>query len=209
MFKGTLGEHRELLMGPFSPDGKTLAIREGEKLKIFEITTMSLKNEFNAVDYVRCIDYSPDGKTIAIGMQMYSIVELWKTTGEKIDRIKCDYQLRNVTFSPDGNTLAIGLSYNTLLYDAKTLTRKNTIKEDGTILKFSGDGKILANGGSNGRILLSDTETGKEKYSLTGHVGTVTSIAFCSDNNTVATAGEDGNCAIMEPYITRLYNEIN
>lgn len=200
LFKGTLGKHRELFLGPFSPDGNTLAIREGKKLKIFEIATTSLKNAFNAIYYVRCMAYSPDGKTIAIGMQMKKIVELWKITGEKIHRIECDYQLRNVTFSPDGNTLAIGLSYNTLLYNAKTLIRKHTIDEDGTILKFSLDGKTLANGGSNGTILLSDTETWTEKNKLTGHVGTVTSVAFSADSNTIATASKDGTVLLWNQH---------
>lgn len=121
------------------------------------------------------------------------MVELWKTTtGKLIDTIKCDYQLRNVAFSPDGKTLAIGMGYNTLLYDAKTRIQKHILDGDGTILKFSVDGKTLANGGSNGIVFLSDTETGTQKYKLTGHVGTVTGVAFCADSNTIATAGEDG-----------------
>ena len=134
---------------------------------------------------------------------MRKTAELWKTiTGDLIDTIECDYQqgnvtyrpdVRNVIFSPDSKTLAIGTNYVTLLYDIKTQTRKHTLDGYGTILKFSPDGKTLAHGGSHdGLVLLSDTETGTQKYRLTGHVGTVTGIAFSADGNTLATAGEDG-----------------
>lgn len=201
MFKETLamGKYTEFFVGPFSPDGKTLAIPVAKELKLFGIAPASLKIAFNAKDYIRSIAYTPDGKTIAVGMR--EMVELWKTTtGKLIDTIKCDYQRRNVTytpnvrnviFSPDGKTLAIGMSYVTLLYDIKTQTRRHTLDGYGTILKFSVDGKTLAHGGTNGIVFLSDTETGTQKYKLTGHVGTVTGVAFCADSNTIATAGED------------------
>lgn len=204
MFKETLamGKYTEFFVGPFSPDGKTLAIPVQKELKLFGIAPASLKIAFNAKDYIRRIAYTPDGKTIAVGMR--EMVELWKTaTGELIDTIKCDYQRRNVTytpdvrnviFSPDGNTLAIGMSNVTLLYDIKTQTRRHTLDGYGKILKFSPDGKTLAHGGGShdGLVLLSDTETGTQKYRFTGHVGTVTGIAFSADGNTLATAGEDG-----------------
>lgn len=193
MFKETLamGKYTEFFVGPFSPDGKTLAILVEKELKLFGIAPASLKIAFNAKDYIRSIAYTPDGKTIAVGMR--EMVELWKTTtGKLIDTIKCDYQLKNVAFSPDGKILAIGMGYNTLLYDAKTRIQKHILDGDGTILKFSVDGKTLANGGSNGIVFLSDTETGTQKYKLTGHVGTVTGVAFCADSDTIATAGEDG-----------------
>ena len=198
IFKETLKMGK---VGPFSPDGKTLAIPIEKELKLFGITPARFKIAFNAKDYIRSIAYSPDGETIAVGMR--ETVELWKTTtGDLIDTIKCDYQQENVTyspdvknviFSPDGKTLAIGMSYVTLLYDIKTQTRKHTLDGYGTILKFSPDGKTLAHSGSrDGLVRLSDTETGTEKYRLIGHVGTVTGTAFSADGKTLATAGEDG-----------------
>jgi WD40 repeat protein len=56
---------------------------------------------------------------------------------------------------------------------------------------FSPDGATLASGGDGGVVKLWDLDAGKEKATLQGHTGHITSIAFSADGKTLVTSSLD------------------
>jgi len=56
---------------------------------------------------------------------------------------------------------------------------------------FSPDGRTLASGSSDNRVLLWDVASGQELRSLTGHSKFITSVAFSPDGRTLTTGSYD------------------
>jgi WD40 repeat protein len=57
---------------------------------------------------------------------------------------------------------------------------------------FSPDGKVLASGGRDDKVILWDPATGKQVRSFAGHKEGVNGIAFSRDGKLLASAGQDG-----------------
>jgi WD40 repeat protein len=60
----------------YSPDGKTLAIGQGSKVKLCDAQTGELKRTLNGQNWVESVAFSPDGKSVAGGGG--KTVKLWK-----------------------------------------------------------------------------------------------------------------------------------
>jgi WD40 repeat protein len=67
-----------------------------------------------------------------------------------------------------------------------------------TAVTFSGDGKLLASGGSDGPVRLWDVVGGKFLGLLREHVGPVSSLVFSSDGELLVSAGNDGKVCIWD-----------
>ena len=65
-------------------------------------------------------------------------------------------------------------------------------------LQFSADGKYLAGGGTDNSIRIWETDTGKEKNTLSGHLGRINSMIFFQENNYLASGADDGLIKIWD-----------
>jgi WD40 repeat protein len=114
IWKADSGGFRRIAL---NPDGKTLAVEDGSKVRLIDATTGS---ERAALTYDRPLvldfAFSPDGKTLA-GVVGGGRVRLWQVeTGVNWDVTppadgsaeKPDLRLNCMAFSPDGKTLAVG-----------------------------------------------------------------------------------------------------
>lgn len=63
---------------------------------------------------------------------------------------------------------------------------------------FRPDGKVLASGGKDQRIILWDAETGKQVASWEAHKGEVDWLAFSPDGKTLASTGKDGMACLWD-----------
>src|SRR5262249_61529029 len=59
-------------------------------------------------------------------------------------------------------------------------------------LAFAGDGAILASGGADGTVRLTEVASGRALATMRGHKGAVGALAFSSDGAEIATGGADG-----------------
>lgn len=148
----------------YSPDGKTFVETDKRNLTLFDATTGADLVTFKGhVSGVFCVEYSPNGETIASGSADDN-VRIWDVnTGETLHILKGhELGVLCIAFSPDGSIIASG-SETVRFWDAKTGEKKHVITQSGIIkdIDFSPDGKTLAFAGNTVAIKLWDIPSGK------------------------------------------------
>ena len=152
-----------------SPDGRTIAVGEADKLvTLWDIAAKrkltSLRGHTGWVAHVR---FSPDGKTILSGGgsefsgALPAQVRLWNTDSGNVERSGASlHSVGSVAFSPDGKSIATS-SYDKLikLWDVATGNEIRTLKDhiDAVYaLAFTPDGKRLVSGAAAKRLAEHD-----------------------------------------------------
>jgi RNA polymerase sigma factor (sigma-70 family) len=202
-----------------NPDGEGRF--KGNALKLWDARTGKLLRTLVEVErWLNSICFSPDGSAIAgtvwrreDGKQVYE-VKLWdpQTGKEKATLAGANHRLHRIAFSPDGKLLAACSAVITplgqttggevYLWEIKTgdlLWQKEEHKDQLNGIAFSPDGKTLASGGHDRKILLWDVKTGKVLRVLEGHEEHgVCSLAFAPDGKTLASGGLDGTVRLWD-----------
>jgi len=183
----------------FSGDDKYLVSSSYDGIvKIWDVANKLLIKEFNNIDQVNCVQFSPDNKLIACNSD-YKI-NLWeiesnsllKTLIDEDDNTKMIFML---SFSPDG-TLIASCSGNKIivLWDVikgtKVLTIDNFETENITCMVFSPNSQYLATSLSDCTILLWNYHTG-EKVKTFEHDDDINCIAFSQDSVFIACGSEN------------------
>ncbi|MYG00081.1 hypothetical protein F4212_13250 [Candidatus Poribacteria bacterium] len=141
---------------------------------------------------------SPQGNMMA-SVDTNMIIYLWDTTGTYKRGIRNDEGIHQIIFSGDGQTIAtLGHSGTVRLLDPNTSEVKLVSEElvdfgaQGVFsFALNPDNLLLAIGDRNGLITIIDVFAGKTKYTLKGHDNTVVSLAFSSDDRTLASGSRD------------------
>ena len=198
----------------FSPDGQTLATANGGwgveldgTIHLWDVRTGDLLHTLTGHRWYQRIgvSFSSDGQTLASAS---GDLRLWNVrTGDLLRTLTGHTEdVYSVSFSPDGKTLATASRQEIRLWNvsAGDLLRTLTGHTGGVSVysvSFSPDGKTLATAGKDswrndvfatpdGRIRLWDVRTGDLLHTLTGHTREVSSVAFSSDGQTLASGGE-------------------
>lgn len=90
-------------------DGGILVASSGSNLSLIDLPTGRKRSTLvTRGSDVKCLALSPDGKTLAVGLDKPSMVSLWDTrTGQELLKLECDAgELFSLTFSRDGRRLA-------------------------------------------------------------------------------------------------------
>ena len=130
---------------------------------------------------LKCLAFSPDGRTVAAGAMDRSVY-LWEAiTGRKRATLKGEDIVTSLTYSPDGKVLAAASNSN---YYNLGLT------DDGI---FPEEGKPRPP-----RVRLWDAAAEKEMTPLEGHGGSITSLSFSPDGKLLATGSNDTTVLIWD-----------
>jgi WD40 repeat protein len=153
---------------------------------------------------VVCLVVSPNGRSL-VTVQDDDSLRLWDLkTGKQRGVLQGEQNvMQRVAWAPDGSILATRYRGGGVkLWDARTLKPRGRFG-DPTLraytLIYSPDGKRLAVAGSiprgrsfDDRIQFWNVPTGRQVFSLKGHGGYTTCLAFSSDGRTLYSGGRDG-----------------
>lgn len=79
---------------------------------------------------------------------------------------------------------------------------------NGSGIALSPDGKSIATGQDDGRVLIWDLQSGLETYALEGHTQPVTAVIYAPDGNTLFSGSSDGSVRVWETRTGRMLGRI-
>lgn len=162
-----------------SPDGKILAMVERDPsplnpdvaIRFWDVTTQKELPLLEMKRRVYCLEFSPDGKVLAVGDEDGKVTLCNLASRENSVTFKAhDFPVRCLAFSPDGRTFATGSSdvRSIRLWEVATglAIQKTFSGQIGDVwsLAFSPDGKQLASGTRDGPVRiwsLAESEVGE------------------------------------------------
>src|SRR5574341_882861 len=206
----TLGGRKKILR--FSPDGRFLALMEGNTIKLCESGSWTETRALPGLDDAASLAFSSDSKLIALAN--YSRV--------KILNVQSGTELRTlpyggdvVAFSPDGLLLAVGDSafanHAVDIWEVQTGKKLHTLEGHSWAvwgLAFNRDGRLLASGGG-GTIKIWDVATAREVHTTQGHDGYIEDLAISPDGSLLASASRDSAVKIWDIATGRLVHSMS
>jgi WD40 repeat protein len=191
----------------FSPDGRTLAVAQGDKAVLWDIRT---RKPIGAPLSGRIgeIAFSPDGRTLAATFSPNANstrVQLWDAHSRR--RLGKPLPFNVVAFSPNGRLLAADGGHGLVLWDIAA--RKQVGLFEGassgfvSALAFSRDGSMLASGdvavGGSGGTRVWDVASQKALTQSRGfRLNSVTDLAFSPDGRTLAIGKSVGSLEVLD-----------
>ena len=102
-------------------------------------------------------------------------------------------EFRLVGWSADGKRIAVAGTIGIYNYDVSTFqaTRSLDMNAYASRVALSPDGQRLASVSDNNTIKVWDVASGRESLTLSGHTGTVWSVAFSPDGKTLVSGSQD------------------
>jgi len=170
----------------FSPDGKTVAFGflDGT-LWLWDVASGSeLRQLQKYQNFVDCVAFSPDGRTVACLGGYDKTLWLWDVaSGRELRQLQGHTDNVNcVAFSPDGRTVVSGSRDKTLrLWDVASGSELRLLQGHTSLVEsvaFSPDGRIVVSGSRDKTVRLWDVASGSELrllQVLQGHTSSVES----------------------------------
>ena len=183
----------------FSPDGRILAIGQGNGIKLWNIGKDN--DRVPALEHANIsnFSFSPVG-TILASSGKDGTIKFWDLLKHKVvDTITAHTApITDLCFSPNGQILASASEDMTVRLWNLSQNNENihTLQGDGSVVtrvQFSPDGRTLAAAGADPKVRLWDALTGSLITSMAGHEGPVYSVCFSPRNELIASAGIDSS----------------
>jgi WD40 repeat protein len=198
----------------FSPDGNMLVSgnQNGDNdLYLWNAHTGELIKTFTGhTDDVNSVVFSPDGNTIVSAgagwddEKMEYVggeIHLWDAhTGELLKSLTGHTEsVNSVAFNPDGNRLVSGGGDGIRVWDAHTTELIKVLAVPAVSVVYSPDGSTFVSGGRDS-IRVWNAHTGELLKTFTGYTGSVNSVCFSPDSNTLASGSTDNGIRVWDAH---------
>ncbi|MBN8574767.1 MAG: choice-of-anchor D domain-containing protein [Candidatus Kapabacteria bacterium] len=211
----TINENQVVATLAFSPDGKILASAGSkyyEGVKLWNVSTKDTIRRLGVYNKVYGLDFSPDGKMLAVSCDD-GIIYLYNVlTGDTIRTLKGHTTaVMDVEFSPNGIILASGSLDSTIkIWNSTTGDELATLRGHNQTIScvaFSPTENILATGSSN--LKLWDLPTATTIHTLTNISPYIYGLGFSPDGNIIAAGGEFDKIKLWNVATGELYTTLN
>jgi WD40 repeat protein len=201
----------------FQPRGKMVASVGGTEIHLWDPENgkqIKILAKLEKTDRpLKCLDFSPDGKSLAVGgddgiLRVYDVAS-GKETFKSPSR---NFRIERVAYSPNGKLIAVGdTNGNAAVYapGASNTMPMSTQVIDGECygVAFSADRGAIFTGGRDGKARLtagpnpdgsSAGNTATLLSTFTGHTGSVNDLAVTPDGKALITGGDDRTVRVWD-----------
>lgn len=190
----------------WSPDGKLLAVANGNGIALYSIMSASISRYLGAgqksINVV--FNYSDDSLASSVVDNGVHYVQLWNTTtGSLLNSFRGNSLITCLSFSSDGQILAAGegddlngIAGTVQFWNMKTGLPQRTLRVGNqmvTAIAFSPDGSFLASSSKDRIIQLWSLKTNREVVTLRGYTDLVGNVTFSPDGKLLAFRDIDEN----------------
>ncbi len=185
----------------FSPDGDQLATSGYHEVLVWNTADGTpLRRITNVAERVYALQYSPDGKLLAVGAgtpaQLGEVKLFSAATGDQVaDLARTSDAIFTVAFSPDGKRLATGGADRAIrIYDVATRKQQLSIEDHADWvmdLAWLPDGSKIVSASRDKTAKVFDARTGDSLITFNGHAEPVFGVAIAPDGVTAITSGRD------------------
>ncbi|HWA84146.1 MAG TPA: WD40 repeat domain-containing protein [Fimbriimonadaceae bacterium] len=168
----------------FSPDGHFLASGSADRsVRVWSLSNGTLvSNRTDHSQGVNAVAFSADGQWLASGSSD-STVKVYRTSDWAVQRTLSGHtgSVRCLAFSPDTSLLASGSADQSVrLWNASNGSLVRSLVHGASVgsVAFSRDSQALASGAFDDNVKLWDVQGGGLVRTLSGHSGSVISLAF-------------------------------
>ena len=199
------GHRQAVLAIDFSPDGKFLVTgSQDHSVRMWDAETGELKWEAaEHVFKVYFVRWSPDGKQIISGSQDGQAI-LWDPlTGKPIHKLAAKTDVESAVFLPDNKrVITTGWTREATMWDRATGKSLGVFEKghEGSMIAaaLSPDGKLLATGSSDKKIVFWDVETQKKQHEFEAHDSNIYGLDFSPDGKTLVSASWDTSTKLWD-----------
>ncbi len=182
-----------------------LALNFGSSMALLDLPKAELLFEIQPhSEFTNTLNFSEDGKLIVTGGGD-NLIKIWDAvTGlERLQLSGHEDRIFAVTFAAEDELVVSGSNDGTVrVWNLKNAKLEVSERPKPLVqsVAVSGDGSTVVSGDNENHVRIWDTETGIERFVLSGHSLPITSVDLSTDGQIIVSGSEDCNIHIWNGY---------